>query len=162
MDLIYASLVAHPEDEDAISFMAEHGYEVSKAKMAVFRRGCTELVTSPYFEPYQRRRAELAPLLESRITGDLGEVQQKGTTAVLFCIDLAQRRLEMGESKDPTREARDLMQVVAQATDKKLAMEGRPTSVSVSRTPEEIIRSLEAKGLVSRTDVESTAIEERA
>ena len=159
MELIYASLIAYPRDEDAISFMEEHGYEISEAKMAVFRRGCTELTTSPYYEPFQKRRAELAPKLEAKLVGDLLTNAQRITTAEGYCIEQVENQLREGECKDPARTMRDLSQVRTQAIDKRLALEGRPTQISEHRNVDEILRALQAKGLV---DTETTAIEESA
>jgi hypothetical protein len=160
MELIYAALIAYSEDDEAIEFMAEHDYEVSRAKMAVFRRGCTELVTSPYFQPYQERKEELAPILQKQLENDLLGVASTATTAVQFAVDQATDRLEKGECNDPARTARDLMQVATQSVDKRQLLKGEPTAIVGKLDTDEILRSLEGLGVVKRVEaIEATAEE---
>lgn len=161
MELVYGALIAYPKDEDAIAFMEEHGYVVSEAKMAVFRRG-SQNVTSPYFEPYQKRREELAPRLEAKLADDMLEAAQRATDVEAFCIEKVQEQLERGEVKDPARVARDLSQVRTQAIDKRLALQGRPTEIKRNRSVDDLVNALVGMKVAQRVDAESTAIEEHA
>lgn len=157
MEMVYASLITYPDDDSAIRFMSENGYEVSPAKMAVFRRG-TNMPTSPYYEPYLKRREQLAPRLEAKLAEDLLSEAGRATEAVAFCVERTHEMLQKDEIRDPARAARDLSQIRTQAIDKRLALQGRPTSVTVNLDPETILKRLEAKGLIH--DAEGTAIEE--
>lgn len=161
MELIYAALITYPDDNEAMNFMLENGYEVSAAKMAVFRRGTT-MPTSPYFEPYLKRREQLAPRLEAKLAEDLLQEAGSATEAIAFAVEQTYERLAKGEIADPARAARDLSQIRTQAVDKRLALQGRPTQISEHRSPDEIVRALEGMGVVKKVDAEGTAIEETA
>lgn len=159
MELVYAALIAYPDNDSAIKFMEENGYGVSEAKMEVFRRGTTE-PTSPYFEPFLKRREQLAPRLEAKLAEDLLSEASRATAAVSYCIEQTEQMLANGEIKDPARAARDLSQIRTQAIDKRLALQGRPTQISEHRNTDEILARLEAMGVAQKVDVEITAIEE--
>lgn len=160
MEMVYAALITFPDDDDAIRFLDERGFhEVSKAKMAVFRRGTT-MPTSPYFRPYQERREKLAPILQQKLEQDLLDVANTSTTAVQFAVDQASERLANGECKDPARVARDLMQVTTQAVDKRQLLRGQPTAIVQDRSADQIVAELERLGVVKQIDAEATAIEE--
>jgi hypothetical protein len=157
MELVYAALIAYPDNDSAIKFMEESGYEVSPAKMEVFRRGTTQ-PTSPYFEPFLKRREQLAPRLEAKLAEDLLSEASRATAAVSYCIEQTEQMLANGEIKDPARAARDLSQIRTQAIDKRLALQGRPTQISEHRNLDEILNKLESLGAVK--SIESTAVEE--
>ena len=159
MELIYAALIACPDNDDAIRFMDENGYEVSSAKMEVFRRG-SNMPTSPYFKPYQERREKLAPILQQKLENDLLGISTSTSTAVQFAVDQTRELLANGECKDPARTARDLMQVVTQSVDKRQLLMGQPTQITENRSLDEMVRALEALGVAKQVDVEITAIEE--
>lgn len=162
MELVYAALITFAEDEEAVKFLDENGYDISLSKMAVFRRGCTELTTSPYFKPYQERREKLAPILQQKLENDLLGISTSTSTAVQFAVDQAQGQLENGECKDPARTARDLMQVATQSIDKRQLLKGQPTAITEHRNLDEIAKKLEAIGAAKRVDAESTAEDETA
>lgn len=157
MELVYASLIAYPKDEDSKAFLEEHGYAISDAKMAVFRRGTT-MVTSPYYQPFQQRRAELAPRLEAKLADDMLSNALRATNAEAFCIEKVEEQVRRGEVKDPARVARDLSQIRTQAIDKRLALQGRPTQIVEKRNTDEIIRKLQSMGVLQVED--ATVVED--
>jgi hypothetical protein len=159
MELLYSALIAYPDDMDAADFMEEHGYTISSQKVAVYRKRVTH-PNSPLHAGFVARRDELAPVLEGQLTHNLLTGTLRASVAVNSAIDRAQKMLDDGRVADPARFARDLQQVVAQGTDKRLAMEGRPTQIVEKRSTDEILRALEAKGVVKQVAVESTAITE--
>lgn len=159
MELVYAALITFEQDEEAVKFLDENGYDISPAKMAVFRRGTT-MPTSPYFKPYQERREQLAPILQQKLENDLLGISTSTSTAVQFAVDQAKEQLEKGECKDPARTARDLMQVATQAIDKRQLLRGQPTQITEHRNLDEIAKKLEALGAAKRVDAEATAVEE--
>lgn len=166
MELIYAALITYPDDNEAQNFMLENGYEVSASKMAVFRRGATELVTSPYYKPFQERREKLAPLIQQQLENDLLGIANSGTVAVQFAVDQAQEQLANGQCADPARTARDLMQVVTQSVDKRQLLKGQPTEITQNRSVDELLNALVAMKVAERieprADANGTAIEEAA
>lgn len=156
MELLYSALIAYPDDMDAADFMEEHGYTISSQKVAVYRKRVAH-PHSPLFAGFVARRDELAPVLEGALTHNLLTGTLRASVAVNSAVDRAQKMLDEGRVADPARFARDLQQVVAQGTDKRLAMEGRPTQIVEKRDTNEILRSLEGMGVVRQVDVETTS-----
>lgn len=70
-----------------------------------------------------------------------------------LCIQRTQHRLQEGKIDDPSRTARDLSDVVAKSVDKKLAMEGRPTRITETRSVSDIVRALEGKNILKKIEV---------
>jgi hypothetical protein len=158
LEIVFGALIAYPKDEDAKAFIEEHGYDISLAKVQVYRRG-SQMVESPYFEPYQKRREQLAPRLEAKLADDMLSNAARITSVEAFCIEQVEEQLANGEVKDPARVARDLSQVRSQQIEKRLALQGRPTHIVEKRSVDELVKALEGKGLATQVDAESTAEE---
>jgi hypothetical protein len=107
-------------------------------------------------------REKLAPRIERQMTGDMLDSSVKTLVVLDMAVEQAKERLENERVVDPAKMARDLAQVIAQMSDKRLALEGRPTSITETRSPDEIVRALEGMGVARQTVIESTAIEEDA
>jgi hypothetical protein len=157
MELLYAALIAYPANLDACQFMAEHRYDISEAKMDVYRRRCSNPAT-PLFEGYQKRREQLAPRLEARLADDMLANAQRATNAEAYCIERIEDLLKEDRVQDPSRVARDLSQIRTQSIDKRLALQGRPTAITEHRSVDELARSLVAMNVAEI--VESTAEED--
>lgn len=156
MELLYAALIAYPKDLDACKFMAEHEYDISEAKMDVYRRRCSN-PTTPLFEGFQKRREQLAPRLEAKLADDMLANAMRATNAEAFCIERIEEMLEEGRVQDPSRVARDLSQIRTQAVDKRLALQGRPTQITEHRDVSELVNAL--VGMKVAEVVDSTAEE---
>lgn len=157
MELLYAALIAYPKDLEACQFMAEHKYDISEAKMDVYRRRCSNPAT-PLFDGYQKRREQLAPRLEAKLADDMLANAQRATNAEAFCIERIEEMLAEGRVQDPSRVARDLSQIRTQSIDKRLALQGRPTQITEHRDVSELVNAL--VGMKVAEVVDSTATDE--
>lgn len=138
----------------AVRDMATAGYEVTEAAMAtVARNKSTEVAET---------RQQLAPKLEKLLTADLLDESMRATQVIGMAIQRTEERLVANMVADPSKVARDLAQVRTQGIDKRLALEGRPTSITESRSPDEIVRALEGMGVAKQVAIEGTAVEVEA
>jgi hypothetical protein len=149
MELVYTSLIAYPDLERASRFMAEQGYTISTAKLAVYRDGHT-----PKSEIFRERRAELAPKLEAMLADDMLSEARLSTEVISTALETTQRLLNEGRVPDPSRVARDISQIRTQGVDKRLALQGRPTSIVEKRSPDELVRALESLGVAKQVELE--------
>jgi hypothetical protein len=145
MELVFTALVAYPDLESASMFMREQGYEISTAKLAVYRDGQT-----PKSEEFRERRKELAPQLEAALADNLLSEATVSTRVIGVALETTMRLLNEGRIADPSRVARDLSQIRTQGIDKRLALQGRPTQITANRSLEEIARALEGMGVAQR------------
>lgn len=111
-----------------------------------------------YKDRYEERRSQLAAKREEVLTNDLLDVKVKATIALKLAIDQSTFMLNNGLCVEPWRVARDLSQVMAQATDKRLALQGRPTQIIEKRDPDETLRKLQSMGVVQV--IEGTVVED--
>lgn len=111
-------------------------------------------------EEIEKLRREYAPQLEATLTGDMLDEARYATEVISLAIRRTEERLKANIVSDPAKVARDLSQIRSQGIEKKLALEGRPTSISESRNTDEVIRALEGLGVAKQVTVESTAVEE--
>lgn len=164
-ELLCAALIGYSDDEEAVGFLAEHDIVISPAKLNVLRRRAeappcySKPESADLSQQYQRRRAELAPAVEAKLADDMLSNAAKATLLESLCFERIQVLLEGNELRDPARVARDLSQIRTQAIDKRLALQGRPTTITSSRSMEEVLRQLESMNVVKRVDVEGDAIE---
>jgi hypothetical protein len=103
-------------------------------------------------ERYRQRREELAPQLEGMFANDLLDNMRRATLAVKLAIEKTEDLLKAGKVADPSRVGRDLSQVMAQSVDKRLALQGRPTQLVEDRDVGEILRKLQALGVIEVVD----------
>lgn len=135
--------------DEASDVLKQSGLTVSPAKL--------EVMVRLYRERFDERREELAPVIEARFANRELSNAMKAAACIDIAIDKTRELLESGKCVDPARVARDLSQVTAQAVDKRLAVQGRPTQIVEHRDPQEIVRALEAMKVA--TWVDSTAEE---
>ena len=91
---------------------------------------------------------ELAQVKEGVFANDVLDNAARAMLVIGLAVKKTQELLESGLVADPARVARDLSQVVAQSTDKRLAVQGRPTQITEHRDVGEIVRALEAMKVV--------------
>lgn len=116
-----------------------------------------ETHTDRYLELCQKN----ADQREKIITEELMPVIRTSIQATAELMDLQRTMAEKGEVRDPAAAARNAATVAAIFIDKKMALEGRPTSTIEHRNPAEILRLLRERGRVTTSaDVESTVEEE--
>lgn len=138
-------------DEARRRMKAEHGVKVHRTTL---KKWCDA-------DPirFQEIRRELAPKIETELTHDMLENARKITIAERIAIEKAQVKLENDEDNDPARVGRDLSQMRSQGLEKRALMEGKPTQITASRSPDEIVRALEALGVAKKVDAIAEASE---
>jgi hypothetical protein len=149
------AMIVCPTLEDAVEVLKLQGTPATVDWLRVWRD------RDPIVkERYQHRREELAPQLEGMFANDLLDNARMATLAVKLAIEKTEELLTAGKVGDPSRIARDLSQVMAQSLDKRLAVQGRPTQIVENRDVGEILRKLQALGVIEV--VERTAGEVEA
>ncbi|HXJ92638.1 MAG TPA: hypothetical protein VMT20_07120 [Terriglobia bacterium] len=153
VDMAMTALVAYPDLNDAVEFMAEQGFSISPQNMNAIRNRCIA-PGSPVHQKFVDRQKELAPQLEKLYADRLLDQARMSTAVAALAVEQTRERLERGQIQDPSRVARDLQQVASQAVDKRLTLEERPTQIVERRTPDEILAKLEAMGVAKRVELD--------
>jgi hypothetical protein len=149
MEQMISAIILFPTLQEAQAHLAEQGLTISTAKLEVWAKGGGRYSVR---ERIAQRRREMAPKLEAELTGQQLSDAMRTQYAVSIAIERAREMLVNGECPDPARTARDLMQVESQMLEKMLSLEGRPTKVIETRTPEQIIRRLRELGAADFID----------
>ena len=100
-------------------------------------------------------KRERAPLIDQACVAHFRDIVLNASQATLKAAELEHERINTGEVRDAAASARNLATTAAIATDKIALMEGRPTAIVEHRNPDEVLKRLQAKGLV----IDSTATE---
>jgi hypothetical protein len=152
-ELAVSALAAYPTLEQAKEYMESQGYvNLSVAAMN------TVLVNRR--EDVADRRKELAPQREGRLADNLLSIAERASETTNLAVEHCMKLLEAGKVQDPSKMARDLQQVTTQAVDKRLALQGRPTTIVEKRNVDELVRALESLGVAQQADVTVAAIAE--
>jgi hypothetical protein len=146
------ALALSPKISDAMAYMKSAGYQITEIQLENIKRNKAAEV--------EKVRKQYAPQLEAKLTGDMLDEARYATEVINLAIQRTEERLKANLVIDPARVARDLSQIRSQGIEKKLALEGRPTSITENRTPDEIVRALVGMGVAKEITVESTAVEE--
>jgi hypothetical protein len=150
-ELVTQALAAFPDYNDARKYLAGHGYQTTSQKLEAF--GVT------HAEEIAEKKGLIAPLLEAQLANDMLDNARLASIVERQAIKKTRMMLKEGKISDPSRVARDLSQLKTQAIDKRLALQGRPTTISASVNVDGLIDQLEAMGVAKRADVEGTAVE---
>lgn len=148
-ELALMALVASPTPEDACAFLqAEHNLTTTPANLKVLARTRAD--------QYEELRERVAPMKEQILTHNLMDNALYASEVTQVAMEQLMKRLEEGKIRPEylSKVARDIADVQSKAVDKKLSLEGRPTHIVEQRTPDEIIRQLERKGVVKRVEIE--------
>lgn len=97
---------------------------------------------------YNELRDKYADQLEEQLAHEYREVARYAVEVQKLALEKAQTALLSGDEKDPARAAANISRVGQSATDKLLALTGRPTQITESRGIEEILRSLASRGVL--------------
>lgn len=149
------AMVMYETLPEAVSYLEDEGISTTVEKLEVWR-------DRMYADRLQKRREELAPVIEARLAADMLDNATLASDVTRLAIQKTRDMLEAGRVQDPSRVARDLSQVATQAVDKRLALQGRPTQIVEHRDTAEIIRKLEGMGVAVQAEpaIDSTAIQE--
>jgi hypothetical protein len=141
------AMMLSPTLEDAVDVLKLHGIVTTVHHLRVWRD-----VDPAIRERYGKRRQELAPQIEGRLANDLLDNAERASAVIGVAIERTQELLDAGKVAEPSRVARDLSQVVAQSIDKRLAIQGRPTQITEHSDVGDIIRKLQAIGVIEIID----------
>ena len=143
VDLALATMAACPTLEEAVMHLhEEHGITTTEKILEVCKRF--------HIEEYEKIRNQLAPLVEQSFANDMLGVASMATQVEQVAVEHTMDLLKKGKIADPSRVARDLADVKAKNTDKRLAIQGRPTSIVEKRSVEDIWQQLEKMGVVEQ------------
>lgn len=111
-------------------------------------------------EKFEKLRDELAPQIEKALANDLLDLSAYGALVSRSSLEAFDKELRAGRvsAGDLPKAARDAMQIATQATDKRLALQGRPSQVVETRDVGEILRALQGMGVAHVVD--STVVED--
>jgi hypothetical protein len=152
MTLMFTAAAMLPTLAQASAYLKdEHNLRISVGKIEVLKR------RFPEWE--EKVRAQLAPRIEARAANDMLDIATLCGQVEREAVLLTYQFLDEGKIADPSKAARDLADVKAKNIDKRLALQGRPTSIVEMRKPDEILRALEGLGIFKPTDAETTAEE---
>lgn len=98
-----------------------------------------------YWERYEELREQFAAKREATLVNNYLDASLRATEAMVLAADKAKERLDRDEDNDPARTAANLAMVARSATDKRLALQGRPTQISENRDATQILRGLMAR-----------------
>jgi hypothetical protein len=148
------AMILSPALEDAVDVLRQQGVATTVQHLRVWRDRDPAIR-----ERYGKRRQELAPQIEGRLANDLLDNAQRASAVITVAVEKTRELLEAGKVQDPARVARDLSQVVTQSVDKRLAIQGRPTQITEHRDVGEIIRKLQAIGVIEIIDSTAEDVE---
>jgi len=106
---------------------------------------------------YDHLRDQFAPQVEEEIVRQLRERALRATNLIDKAITLAEKRIDEGRDTDPGRTAASMSKVVATNIEKVLALTGRPTQITETRSALQIVRGLAAQGVI---ELEPSAVQE--
>lgn len=106
-------------------------------------------------ERYEHIVANRARLIDQACIEEFRTIVQEAAEVTLIAVRAERKNLEAGRTREPGQSALNMAKTAAQMADKVAMMEGRPTTIVEHRNADDILRALEAKGLV----VDATAEE---
>lgn len=115
-----------------------------------------------YQDLYMRIAHEYATKLEALVIQETRELAAMAARAERLAIEQTEAALTEGRvaGKDASKIAADMSKVKTTNIEKLLALTGRPTNITETRTAADLLRSLEAAGVARRVDAEATSVDE--
>jgi hypothetical protein len=155
VELALMALAASPTPTDACDFLkAEHGIEAKPSHLTAMARARPQ--------QYEELRAKLVPIKEESLTHNLTDNALYMSEVTRVAMEQLMERLQEGRVPPEflSRVARDAQDVQSKAIEKKLSLEGRPGVITETRSAPEIIRALEAKGVLKELPVPDAEVVE--
>lgn len=131
---------------------AAHEYLEAEGKRAPTPQTLRKWSRTVHWQRYEELRDQFAGKREATLVHNYLDASLRATEAMNLAVDKAKGKLEAGADNDPARTAANLAMVARSATDKRLALQGRPTQIHETRDLGAILRSLAAKGVISVPD----------
>ena len=113
-----------------------------------------------YAERYEQIRKTRAAEIDRRLTDEYAEIALEATEVVRAGLAKTREQIEDGSIKDASTAARNAGVIIGIATEKRMLMQGKPTSITEHRNGEDVLRSLAAMGIVDGTAEEVTDAEQ--
>ncbi len=155
IELALMAMAASPTLEDACAYLkAEHNLETQPSNLTAMAR----------FRPaqYEELRAKIVPLKEQSLTHNMLDNALYASDVTRVAMEQLMARLQENRiaPEHLSRVARDVADVQAKSIDKKLALEGRPNVITETRNVADIVRALEAKGVLKQVEVTQGAVQD--
>lgn len=143
VDLALATIAACPTLQAASEHLKqEYNIIVTEKTLKVYEYR--------YRGEFEKIRNQLAPLREQSLANDMLDVASMATQVEQVAIEHTMELLAAGKVSDPSKVARDLADVKAKSVEKRLAIQGRPTSIVENRSVEDIWKQLEKLGVMEQ------------
>lgn len=120
----------------------------AEGKLDVAASTLTSWSRERYAERYSDLREKYQEQIEQEIIKEQRELIGLSLQTVRAALEKSQKRLDDGRDDDPGRTAANVARVHQSLTDKMLSLSGRPTSIREDRNVDEILRSLQARGVI--------------
>lgn len=98
--------------------------------------------------------ANRARLIDQACIEEFRTIVHEAAQVTLIAVRKERENLETGRTREPGQSALNMAKTAATMADKVAMMEGRPTSIVEHRNADDILRSLEAKGLIVNSTAE--------
>jgi transposase-like protein len=141
--------VAEPaEIQECLATLARVGGNATKAaRITGVPRQTIAKWRDQHEEAYLHLAQRMQDAIEDRVVVGYSELTLRSTEAAILAVDLERQRLEREEVKDAAASAQRLATVAGITTDKRLLLEGRPTSIHAASSVEEDLRFLRSKAI---------------
>lgn len=147
-----------PEDiERGLTALAVAGNSLSAAEMTGFNDRTIRKWREQHADRFALIEAGRAALIDQSLREEFRKVVFKGTRVSLKALHATEEQLDAGTLKDPAAAARNAATTTGIMQDKLNTMEGRPTSIVVHRSSDDVMRGLAAAGFVDGTALEEDA-----
>lgn len=149
-----------PHDvERGLTALAITGNSLKAAEMTGYSDRTIREWHNKHAARFQAIEAKRAHLIDQACIEEFRAIVLEGARATKSAIAAAHQDINNGNTRDPAATARNLATASAIAADKIAIMEGRPTSIVEHRSADDIIKRLEALGVVVDAEAEELAQE---
>lgn len=104
-----------------------------------------------YPNRYRDTAARHSAQIEREIVNNVRALALRASDVAHKALDLEEKRIAAGNVKDAASSLRNIATTVGISVDKILILEGRPNSITESRSAEDVLRGLQAKGYIDST-----------
>jgi hypothetical protein len=129
--------------------LIDQGHKVSLAAVKGWR--------SSYPNRYRALADKHKGAIEREVIASVREMTLRASEVAYAGIELEAQRIATGEVRDAGSSVRNMATAIGIGIDKILLLEGRPTTITESRSSDDVLRGLQAKGYVDTTAEELPA-----
>lgn len=128
---------------------AAHRYLKAEGKRTPGYAALLNWRRTKYWERFEELREKLGDQLEKTAANNMREIMALSQEATRMALEAEIKRLEDGKEDDPARAAANMARVSQSSVDKLMTLTNRPTQIVENRDVGEILRSLQARGVVT-------------